>query len=66
MKCYNSDKKEVKILWTCYAIGWIRKRNDAGMWRRKEVHSRGRPRRTWMDEIHEVTGIKLAELRDVM
>jgi len=26
---------------------------------------RGRPRRKWMDEIHEVTGIKLAELRDV-
>ena len=26
---------------------------------------RGRPRRRWMDEIHEVTGIKLAELRDV-
>src|SRR6218665_2861046 len=25
---------------------------------------RGRPRRTWMDEIHEVTGMKLAELRD--
>src|SRR6218665_2997803 len=26
---------------------------------------RGRPRREWMDEIHEVTGMKLAELRDV-
>jgi len=26
---------------------------------------RGRPRRRWMDEIHEVTGMKLAELRDV-
>ena len=26
---------------------------------------RGRPRRTWMDEMHEVTGMKLAELRDV-
>src|SRR6218665_2983511 len=26
---------------------------------------RGRPRRKWIDEIHEVTGIKLAELRDV-
>src|SRR6218665_1678197 len=26
---------------------------------------RGRPRRTWMDEIHEVTGMKLVELRDV-
>src|SRR6218665_667308 len=25
---------------------------------------RGRPKRRWMDEIHEVTGIKLAELRD--
>jgi len=25
---------------------------------------RGRPRRRWMDEIHEVTGTKLAELRD--
>src|SRR6218665_615051 len=26
---------------------------------------RRRPRRKWMDEIHEVTGMKLAELRDV-
>src|SRR6218665_2144643 len=26
---------------------------------------RGRRRRKWMDEIHEVTGMKLAELRDV-
>src|SRR6218665_891985 len=26
---------------------------------------RGRPRRKWMDEIHEVPGMKLAELRDV-
>ena len=27
---------------------------------------RGRPRRKWMDEIHEVTEMKLAELRDAM
>jgi len=27
---------------------------------------RGRPRRNLMDEIHEVTGMKLVELRDVM
>ena len=27
---------------------------------------RGRPRRRWMDKIHEVIGMKLAELRDVM
>src|SRR6218665_582036 len=27
---------------------------------------RGPPRRKWMNEIHEVTGMKLAELRDVM
>jgi len=26
---------------------------------------RGRPRRRWMDDIHEVTGMKLAELRDI-
>src|SRR6218665_265793 len=26
---------------------------------------RGRPRRKWMDEMHEVTGMKLAELGDV-
>jgi len=25
---------------------------------------RGRPRRKWMDEIHEVTVMRLAELRD--
>src|SRR6218665_304699 len=29
------------------------------------MRRRGRPRRKWMDEIHEVTGMKLAELRDV-
>jgi len=28
--------------------------------------SRGRPRRKCMDEIYAVTGMKLAELRDVM
>src|SRR6218665_1491306 len=27
--------------------------------------SRGRSRRKWMDETHEVIGMKLAELRDV-
>jgi len=26
---------------------------------------RGRPRRRWIDEIHEVTGMKLVELRDM-
>jgi len=26
---------------------------------------RRRPRRKWMDEVHEVTGMKLVELRDV-
>src|SRR6218665_2217303 len=26
---------------------------------------RGQPRRKWIDEIHEVTGMKLAELKDV-
>src|SRR6218665_3290129 len=26
---------------------------------------RGRPRRKWMDEIHEITGMKLAEIREV-
>ena len=26
---------------------------------------RGRPRRKWMDELHEVTGMNLAELRVV-
>ena len=26
---------------------------------------RGQPRRRWMDEIHEVTGMRLSELRDV-
>jgi len=29
-------KKEVRILWACYAIRWIEKRNDAGMWRGTE------------------------------
>src|SRR6218665_198657 len=30
-----------------------------------ERRRRGRPRRKWMDEIHEVTGMKLAKLRNV-
>src|SRR6218665_3575837 len=61
----NSAKKKARILWTCYAIRWTGKRMMLayGDGRRR----RGRPRRKWMDEIHvhEVTGMKLAELRDV-
>jgi len=29
----------------------------------EERRRRGRPSRRWMDEIHEVTGMKLVELR---
>ena len=61
----KSTKKEARILWTCYAIRWIGKRNDAGT-RKDGRRRRGRPKRKWMDEIHEVTGMKLAQLRDVM
>ena len=59
----NSAKKEVRILWTCYAIRWIGKRNDAGTrsWKEEERTTKEK----WMDEIHGVTGMKLAELRDV-
>ena len=32
----NSAKKKARILWTCYAIRWIGKRNDAGIWRWKK------------------------------
>src|SRR6218665_1562035 len=32
---------------------------------RDGTRRRGRPRRKWMDEIHEVTGMKLTEQRDV-
>src|SRR6218665_381297 len=32
----NSAKKEARILWTCYAIRWIGKRNDAGTRRWKQ------------------------------
>jgi len=39
------------------------KRNEAGMQRGRR--RRGQPRKRWMDEIHEITGMKLAELRDV-
>ena len=49
----------MKARWTCYAIRWTGKKNDAGIRRWKEE------KRKWMDEIHEVTGMKLAELRDV-
>ena len=34
------------------------------MWRGKQ-EEKMEPRRKWMDEIYEVTGMKLAELRDV-
>src|SRR6218665_2595829 len=59
----NSAKKKARIFWTCYAIRWTGKRMMLahGDGRRRS----GRPRRKWMDEIHEVTGMKLAELRDV-
>src|SRR6218665_2294069 len=30
------DKKEARILWTCYAIRWTGKKNDAGIRRWKE------------------------------
>ena len=39
MKRYNianSAKKKARILWTCYAIRWTGKKNDAGTQRRKE------------------------------
>ena len=32
----NSTKKKARILWTCYAIRWTGKKNDAGTRRRKE------------------------------
>src|SRR5688572_11306642 len=48
--------------WTCHAIRRIGKGNDASIWRGKE--KQGRPRKKWMDEIHEVTRMNLAELRD--
>jgi len=32
---------------------------------REGRRKRGRPRRRWMDEMHEVTEIKLVEQRDV-
>jgi len=31
----------------------------------EERRRRRQPQRRWMDEIHEVTGMKLAELREV-
>ena len=31
---------------------------------RKQGRKQGRPRRKWMDEIHETTGMNLEELRD--
>src|SRR6218665_2254554 len=40
----SSDKKEARILWTCYAIRWIGKRNDALVWRGKE-------KRTTMEKV---------------
>jgi len=46
-----TSKKEARILWTCYAIRWNGKRNDAGI-RREE---RGKGDKEKIDEIHEVT-----------
>src|SRR6218665_1257222 len=48
-------------------FGHVMRSDEKGM---KLAHGdgrrrRGRPRRKWMNEIHEVTGMKLAELRDV-
>ena len=45
----RSDRLEKEMMLAC-GEGWRR---------------RGRPRRRWMDEIHEVTGMKLAEPRAV-
>src|SRR6218665_40556 len=58
----NSAKKEAIILWTCYAIRWIGKGNNVGTRRWKEEERTTKDK--WMDEIHEVTGMKLPELRD--
>jgi len=51
MKHYvtNSDKKEARILTTCYAIRRIRKKNDAGMQRGKEEE---RMTKKKMDELN--------------
>ena len=35
-KSANSAKKKARILWTCYAIRWTGKKNDAGKRRWKE------------------------------
>ena len=32
----EGNKTETDVLWTCDANQWSRKRNDAGVWRRKE------------------------------
>jgi len=59
----NNAKKEARILWTCYAIRWIGKRSVAGIQRWNEEERMSKEK--WRDEIHEVIGMKLAELRDV-
>src|ERR1700733_12811217 len=58
-------RRKVRVLWTYHEIKGIGKGNDDGMWmmwRRKK--KRGRPRKKWMDEIHERTEMNLAELRE--
>ena len=55
----NSAKKKARILWTDGLEKRMMLAHEDGRRRR------GRPSRKWMDEIHEVTGMKLAELRDV-
>src|SRR6218665_3000266 len=58
--------EKARIIWTCYAMRWTGKKNDAGIRRwKEEKRTTKEKRRKWMDEIHEVTGMKQAELRDV-
>ena len=60
----EGNKTETDVLWTCDANQWPRKRNDAGMWRRKE--GKRTTKNEGMDEIHERTAMSLAGLRDAV
>src|ERR1700733_6088333 len=58
----ESEETEDEVLQICDASRWSEEGDDAGTWERKR--KRGRPRRRWMEEIHEATGMKLEHLRE--
>ena len=60
----EGSKPEDDVLWPCEVSKWYGKGYVVGMRRGKT--KRGRPRKKWMEEIHTMSGMNLAELRDAV